>query len=90
MENTNLCQSCGMPLPPNSDEFATNLDGTKNLDYCRYCYVDGAFSKEETMVEMIASCVPFIVEAHPEMSRETAEQMMLTLLPTLKRWSSTL
>lgn len=87
MENSTFCQSCGMPLASQSNEFGTNADGSKNLDYCHYCYENGNFTKDETMEDMIASCVPFIVESHPEMSRESAAQMMRTLLPTLKRWA---
>ena len=37
-----FCQSCGMPL---TDEvLGTNADGSKNEEYCIYCYKDGAFT----------------------------------------------
>ena len=36
-----FCQSCGMPLT--KDVLGTNADGTKNEDYCMYCYKDGKF-----------------------------------------------
>ncbi|MBO6082186.1 MAG: zinc ribbon domain-containing protein, partial [Bacteroidales bacterium] len=36
-----FCQSCGMPLT--KDVFGTNADGSKNEDYCMYCYKDGKF-----------------------------------------------
>ena len=32
-----FCQSCGMPLT--EDVLGTNADGSKNEDYCMYCYV---------------------------------------------------
>ena len=38
-----FCQSCGMPLT--DDVLGTNADGTKNGDYCMYCYKDGQFLK---------------------------------------------
>lgn len=37
---TKFCQSCGMPLQKN-EELGTNHDGSKNEEYCCYCYKDG-------------------------------------------------
>ena len=31
-----FCQSCGMPL--NDQVLGTNDDGSKNEEYCMYCY----------------------------------------------------
>jgi len=31
-----FCQSCGMPLT--EEVLGTNADGSKNKDYCMYCY----------------------------------------------------
>ena len=46
-----FCQSYGMPL---TDEvLGTNADGSKNEDYCMYCYKDGKFLQDCTMDEMI-------------------------------------
>ena len=46
-----FCQSCGMPLTDNV--LGTNADGSKNEDYCMYCYKDGKFLQDCTMDEMI-------------------------------------
>ena len=46
-----FCQSCGMPLT--EDVLGTNADGSKNEDYCMYCYRDGKFLQDCTMEEMI-------------------------------------
>ena len=44
-----FCQSCEMPL---TDEIrGTNADGSKNEDYCIYCYKDGKFLQDCTMDE---------------------------------------
>ena len=54
---TKFCQSCGMPLQKN-EELGTNHDGSKNEEYCCYCYKDGAFTmdcnytKEEAVANM--------------------------------------
>ena len=42
-----FCQSCGMPLT--EDVLGTNADGSKNEDYCMYCYKDGKFLQDCTM-----------------------------------------
>ena len=42
-----FCQSCGMPLT--NEILGTNADGSKNEDYCNYCYKDGKFTQDCTM-----------------------------------------
>ncbi len=80
-----LCQSCGMPME-NPDLYGTNADDTKNEDYCHYCFINGSFSKEETMEEMIESCIPFVSKGNPWPDEKTARNAMLEMFPQLKRW----
>ena len=57
-----FCQSCGMPL---TDEvLGTNADGSKNEDYCMYCYKVGKFLQDCTMDEMIEHCAQFVDEVN--------------------------
>lgn len=86
MDNKSFCQSCGMPMDEYSDMYGTNVDGTKSDEYCSYCFQHGAFTKEETMEEMIETCVPFVKEANPELTEENVRNMLQEFLPTLKRW----
>ncbi len=53
-----FCQSCGMPLT--EEVLGTNADGSKNEDYCMYCYKDGKFLQDCTMEEMIEHCAQFV------------------------------
>jgi hypothetical protein len=83
-----FCQSCGMPL---ADELlGTNTDGSKNEEYCIYCYKDGAFTSDCTMDEMIEFCAQFVDEVNKNMpkplTKEEYKQMMREFFPTLKRW----
>ena len=88
MENVLFCQSCGMPMGEEG-LFGKNADGSKNEDYCCYCYPNGAFnSPDETLEEMIETCVPFLVEAGECPDVESARKMLSEFLPTLKRWKS--
>lgn len=87
MENSEVkwCQSCAMPME-SADLFGTNVDGSKNEDYCHYCFVNGAFTKEATMEEMIETCVPFVSKGDPYPDEETARKAMQEYFPQLKRW----
>jgi len=87
MENNNMkfCQSCAMPLE-SLDLCGTNADGSKNEDYCQYCFKDGLFTGDVTMEEMIKTCVPFVSKGDPWPDEDTARKAMLELFPQLKRW----
>ena len=82
-----FCQSCGMPLS-NAEEIGTNADGSKNDDYCKYCFENGKFTAECTMNEMIEMCVPFVATAESGMTEDAARKMLSELFPTLKRWKA--
>ncbi len=83
-----FCQSCGMPL--NDQVLGTNADGSKNDDYCMYCYKDGKFLQDCTMDEMIEHCSQFVDEVNKNMpkpmTKDEYKQMMRQYFPMLKRW----
>ena len=85
-----FCQSCGMPLSP--EVLGTNADGSKNEDYCMYCYKEGRFTNDCTMDEMIEFCVQFVDEVNKNMpkpmTKEEYKEMMRSYFPKLQRWSS--
>lgn len=87
MENT-ICQSCGMKM--SSDVYGKNADGSTNTEYCKYCYPNGSFSRDETMEEMIESNLSFLDEMNKESGRnltpDEARAEMMKFFPTLKRW----
>ena len=93
MEKTmKFCQSCGMPL---TDEvLGTNADGSKNEEYCMYCYKDGKFTQDCTMDEMIEHCAQFVGEFNDgsglQLTREEAIGQMKMYFPHLKRWRKSL
>ena len=84
METQKICQSCGMPM--NEEDFGTNADGGANQEYCKYCYQNGRFSCEESMEEMIESCVPCMVGGESGFTAEQARELLWKTLPHLKRW----
>ena len=84
MENK-ICQCCAMPMA--TDELhGTNADGSRNEDYCTYCYADGKIQFDVTMDEMVEACVPHLTKADPNMTEAAARKYMSDILPTLKYW----
>ncbi len=81
----NICQSCGMTMS-NEKMFGKNKDGSNSNDYCCYCFQNGKFGKDETMEEMIESCIPFRIGEDCS-DAETARKKMMEYFPSLKRWS---
>ncbi len=82
MENK-ICQSCAMPLTP-EDMYATEKDGSKNEDYCKWCYKDGEFLDQCSMEEYIEKCSQFGEQAG--MTNEQMKEYCTKIFPTLKRW----
>jgi hypothetical protein len=81
-----FCQCCAMPLDESGEFEGTEADGSKNEEYCIYCYKDGAFTAPDaTMEEMIEICVPHMV-ANGGMAEDEARSMMQNFFPELKRW----
>ena len=84
-----FCQSCGMPLTKDRD-CGTNSDGSRNFDYCHFCYRDGKFRQQCTMEGMIAYCAKYVDEVNKKMpvplTKEQYISQMQQYFPLLKRW----
>lgn len=84
-----FCQSCGMPLT--EEIYGTNADGSKNHEYCIYCYKDGAFTGDFTMEQMAEFCSMCVEEYNKNTGKNLTaceyKQELLKYFPTLKRWS---
>ena len=86
---SHICQSCGMPMDDDI-MFGTNADGSKNSEYCRYCYQNGTFLQNFTMDEMIEHCAQFNKNLPQSITREEYIGQMKTYFPQLKRWRTAL
>ena len=77
-------------MPLTDDVLGTNADGTKNEDYCMYCYKGGQFLQDCTMEEMIEHCAQFVNavnEGLPQpITKEEYIGQMKMYFPHLKRW----
>ena len=78
-----FCQSCGMPMKKDPQLGGLNKDGSKNADYCSYCYVDGEFAFNGTAKEMQKFCL----EKMKEMGSSNFVAWLFTRnIPRLTRW----
>ena len=81
-----------MPLGDDGDMLGTETDGSKNGDFCIYCYEKGKFTEDITMDEMINKCVPFMLEDNDDtdeegMTADEARAQLKQIFPKLKRWA---
>ena len=80
-----ICQSCGMPLQKNED-FGTNANGSKNKDYCHYCFQNGNFTDPNITMEQQIGKLVGIACSQMNMPEGQARKMANEIVPTLKRW----
>lgn len=79
-----FCQSCGMPVEKVND-YGTNADGTKNKDYCHFCFSKGKFTDPDiTLEQMIDRVVEFAKQL--KVPADKAQEMVKDFIPQLKRW----
>lgn len=78
-----ICHSCGMPM--SEKYFGTNDDGSKNDEYCYYCFDNGSFTDEGIdMHEKIAKNIEIAVGMG--MDEKEAKSVAEDTIPKLKRW----
>jgi hypothetical protein len=85
MSNGPVCQSCGMPLKKEED-FGTNVDGSKNIEFCNFCYMEGRFTDEGITMEEKINKLVGIGKAKLGMTENQAMAMAKGIIPNLKRW----
>lgn len=79
-----ICQSCSMPMVKDED-FGTNADGSKNQEYCQYCFQDGKFTRPDITKEQMKEMLVGMADKTGK-TREEAKKMAEDVIPTLKRW----
>lgn len=83
MNTRNYCQSCSMPLD-NPELLGTEKDGSKNNEYCKYCYENGAFVNPNMNLKEMTSLV--ITQMEKMNIDSKTIDMAVSSLPNLKRW----
>ena len=78
-----ICQSCGMPILEEK-LLGTNFDGSKNKEFCIYCFEDGKFTMDLPLKEYIDEMIKRMVKDN--FSEKEAKKLANKVLPNLKRW----
>jgi len=69
-----------------NEDFGTNTDGSKNEEYCHFCYKEGRFTDEGiTVEEKINKNIEMATKMG--MPEEKAREMANNIIPKLKRWN---
>ena len=86
MKSYKNCQSCGMPLKKDKMGGGTNIDGSKSILYCSYCYVHGRFQNIE--IDTPKKMQAFIKGKLKDVGFPGFVADLITLnIPKLKRWT---
>lgn len=85
------CQSCGMPLRFDVEEYlGTNADQSRSDEYCYYCLKDGEYIVDIPMEQMVDIWIKYTDKYNEYSSTSYTPQNLRILLnkrlPTLKRW----
>lgn len=78
---TLICQCCGMPMEDGI--LSREPDGSRNENYCQWCYHDGSFvydSQEQLMEYLVAHM------SSDQFPPEQARAYFSQLLPQLQHW----
>lgn len=74
-----------MPLRGEQD-FGTNADGSKNEEYCHYCYKDGGFTDPDLTMEQQIERLVGMSMSQMDLPEEQARAWANNVIPYLKRW----
>jgi len=80
-----VCQSCSMPLNKPAD-FGTNADGSKNEEYCCYCYQKGEFTEPSITLDQMVDKVANMMARMQGIPEDHALELTIQFIPKLKRW----
>jgi hypothetical protein len=83
MEPKLFCQSCTMPIDNIADR-GTEKDGGKSIEYCKYCYQNGALVNPKMTFEEMKSLV--ITQMKKMDLPPAIIDKSVKSLPYLKRW----
>ncbi len=75
-------------MPLGDDFYGTNDDDSINMKYCKFCFINGAFTNpNQTLDEMIQTSVENMIK-EVGINREDALKLANTFIPNLRRWKA--
>ncbi len=86
MEN-GICQSCGKPIH-GSEDFGTNTDGSKNSEYCVYCFKSGNLTNPHLTMEQMIDISAILISRFMNIPEKEGKEKAKVIIPRLKRWQN--
>lgn len=80
-----ICQSCGKPIHKPED-FGTNTDGSKNSDYCVYCFKNGKLTNPHITMDQMIDIAAVLMATFMKISEKEGKEKAKIKIPKLKRW----
>ena len=80
-----FCESCGMPMDKDTQKGGTNADGSKNENYCSYCYQSGEFTFQGNVNEFQNHCKEQMIKGG---SSRFMAWLLTRNMKRLERWKS--
>jgi hypothetical protein len=68
------------------EDFGTNADGSKNKEYCHFCFQNENFTDSAITKEQMIDKVAGLMSQMHQMPQAQAKGMASTFIPKLKRW----
>lgn len=84
-ETLHPCQSCGLMMK-DQQVWGTNLDGTKNKDYCYFCFRNGSFTMPSITMERMIEKVANMISMKKNIAYVQSRQIAASTIPNLARW----
>jgi len=67
-------------------DFGKNADGSKNEEYCCYCWQEGKFTEPNITLDQMVDKVANMLAQVKNIPEDSALEMTIHFLPKLKRW----
>jgi hypothetical protein len=68
------------------EDFGTNIDESKNKDYCNHCFMNGMFTEPRLTMEQMVDHAAGIMAEKMGIPEEEAGEKAASFIPKLKRW----
>lgn len=78
-----FCQSCHMPLT-RPEEFGSDECGYRVDDYCRHCYIGGAFTDPDVTLEQVMDRCVSIMARRNIIPEAKAGDVLHRVMPRMK------
>jgi len=70
-----------------TNNFATNIDGGRNAEYCVFCFRAGKFTQPDlTLEQMIAMSIENMT-GEQKVPEARARELAMRVIPKLRRWT---